>query len=97
MGVVATLTHPFKTLHSVRKSQVLQLAPDELLVKLAPYTEVNKREVEQLVKSLQARVGGSMQIRVEVVDDIPPEESGKYRWVVSRVAKERVDLDLWNP
>jgi hypothetical protein len=33
-----------------------------------------------------------MQIEIEEVDDIPPEPSGKFRWVVSRVPNP-VELD----
>jgi phenylacetate-CoA ligase len=41
---------------------------------------------ESLVRDLKARLGQGVNIEIRLVDHIPPEASGKYRYVVSRVS-----------
>jgi phenylacetate-CoA ligase len=79
------LTHPFKPFDQIVKSQVIQEAPDRVLVKLVAgpgFTPVHR---QALVAGLEARLGAGVRVDVQEVDDIPPERSGKYRWVISRV------------
>ena len=40
----------------------------------------------QVVQAFRRRLGDGVQIDVELVDHIPPERSGKFRYVVSHVA-----------
>jgi phenylacetate-CoA ligase len=42
--------------------------------------------VERIKTGMARRLGAGVAIDVEVVDDIPPEASGKYRYVTSKVA-----------
>ena len=81
----SVLTHPFKPLHGLRKSQIVQEAPDRVRVRLVPGGRFTAEERSRLVASLRERLGPLVGVEVEVVDDIPPEPSGKYRWVISRV------------
>ena len=39
----------------------------------------------KLRSGLQERLGQEMRIDLELVNEIPREKSGKYRWVISRV------------
>jgi hypothetical protein len=40
----------------------------------------------RLIRDYKARLGGSVEIVVTQVDEIPPEKSGKFRYVVSHAA-----------
>jgi len=42
--------------------------------------------VDRIRVGMARRLGSRVRIDVEIVDDIPPERSGKYRYVVSKVA-----------
>ncbi|HYS06125.1 MAG TPA: hypothetical protein VEW47_13110 [Candidatus Dormibacteraeota bacterium] len=81
----STLTHPFKPLARVEKSQIVQEAIDRLLIRIVPRTGYGEEDTRHLLREMQRRVGPDMRIRVEIVDDIPPGRSGKYRWVVSKI------------
>lgn len=81
----SVLTHPFKPFHQLLKSQIVQDEPDHILVKLVPSSEFTEAHRAQLVAGLAERLGSSMRIDTVVVDDIPSERSGKFRWVVSNV------------
>jgi phenylacetate-CoA ligase len=84
----STLTHPFKPLHRIEKSQIIQEARDSLRIRIVPRAGYNESDTRHLVSEMKRRLGDSMRIRVELVSDIPPGPSGKYRWVVSRLPLE---------
>jgi phenylacetate-CoA ligase len=81
----STLTHPFKPLHRVEKSQIVQEALDRLLVRVVPRPGYGDEDTRHLIREMQRRVGKDMHIRVDLVDEIPVGPSGKYRWVISKI------------
>lgn len=84
----STLTHPFKPLDRVEKSQIVQEALDRLLIRIVPRHGYGDADTRHLLSEMQRRVGQDMQIRVELVGDIPIGVSGKYRWVISKLPLE---------
>ncbi len=82
----SVLTHPFKPLDQILKSQIVQDRPDHIVVKLVPSGAFEATHERQLVAALRERLGPHMAVEVRIVDDISREPSGKYRWVVSQVA-----------
>ncbi len=81
----SVLTHPFKPLDEIVKSQIIQERLDHLLIKIVPADEFTAEKERALIASLQERLGSEVEIEVQLVDDIPREASGKYRWVISRI------------
>ena len=67
------------------KSQIIQEHLDHLVVKIVPSAQFTVDEERALVAGLTQRLGVGVHIEVRLVDDIPREPSGKYRWVISRV------------
>ncbi len=84
----SVLTHPFKPLDQIVKSQIIQDAIDHLQIKLVTTASFSAEDRDTLASGLRQRVGESMMIDIEIVDDIPPEPSGKFRWVISKVGHE---------
>lgn len=81
----SVLTHPFKPFDQLLKSQIVQDAIDHVIVKLVPsaaFTDVHRAELEA---GLRMRLGDAMRIETRIVDDIPAERSGKFRWVISEL------------
>jgi phenylacetate-CoA ligase len=81
----SVLTHPFKPFDQLVKSQLIQVASDRVVVKLVAGSGFSEAQLAELLAGLQMRLGADMRIEVSQVEDIPPEPSGKYRWVISRV------------
>jgi phenylacetate-CoA ligase len=81
----STLTHPFKPLHQVARSQIVQEAPDHIRIRIVPRTGYGEADTRHLIEEMRRRLGAGVRIDVEIVDDIPVGATGKYRWVVSRV------------
>lgn len=84
----SVLTHPFKPLDQILKSQIVQDRRDHIVVKIVASDEFTPEHERQLVVSLQERLGREVEIEVRTVADIPREASGKYRWVISHVAHD---------
>ena len=81
----STLTHPFKPLVNIEKSQIIQESPSLVRVKIVRRPNYSDRDTQQLLQALGERLGTSVSIEVEFVEDIPRGPGGKFRWVVSKV------------
>lgn len=81
----SVLTHPFKPLDCIEGSQIVQTAPDAIVVRLVAgpgYTDAHTRH---LVAELGHRLGHGVRVDVEQVDRLEPSANGKFKWVISRV------------
>jgi phenylacetate-CoA ligase len=58
---------------------------NHVVVKIVPGASLSDADRQQLLDGLQTRLGPDVRIEIVVVDDIPAERSGKYRWVISKV------------
>jgi len=81
----SVLTHPFKPLDCIDGSQIVQTAPDNIIVKLVAGAAYTEAHTKQLVAELQARLGTNVRITVERVDRLDSSANGKFKWVVSHV------------
>lgn len=81
----SVLTHPFKPMHNVEKSQIIQESPDEILIKIVKRTNYTDNDTKHLLSEMHNRLGHAMRIRIQFVEDIPRSSNGKYRWVISKV------------
>ena len=70
------------------KFQVVQETLGEIRIRLAVDSRFPPDGVDQVRTQAQKRLGSDDKIRVEIVDDIEPAPSGKYRPVISKVAEE---------
>lgn len=84
------LTHPFKPFDGVRKSQIIQERLDLVRVRLVLSESFSDEERGLLIQGLQERLGRDVRVIPEEVDEIPPEPSGKFRWVISKVDHSRL-------
>lgn len=81
----SVLTHPFKPMVNIVKSQLVQPEVGRLTVRIVRRPSYTERDSRVLVEGLRQRLGPRIRIDLEFVDDIARSARGKYRWVVSRV------------
>lgn len=81
----SVLTHPFKPLHNIVESQILQERTDELKVSIVKESGFSSDDEDKLVSAFQERLGEEINIRVEYVESIPRTGNGKFKWVVSSI------------
>jgi len=92
----AIITFLFKKLCSLKSTQIIQVSIDQTIIKAIPYkwskpttinNELNKLR-EGLSKILDSKVS------IEIVKEIPLTKVGKFRWVVSKVSKNKLQKGI---
>jgi glycosyltransferase involved in cell wall biosynthesis len=74
----------FKADFPIREAQIVQEAPDRLVVRVVPAPGYLPEHAEDLRHRVRMRVGDSVAVTVESVDRIPRTRAGKFRAVVRR-------------
>jgi phenylacetate-CoA ligase len=69
----------------IAQFKCIQHALDRMEVQIVPDVGWNEAAREAVVAGLRARLGNALQVDLRMLDDIPPEASGKHRYVVSHV------------
>lgn len=70
---------------NILEGQVVQLALDKILVKVVPTKDFSESDVEEVVRRVQQRMGTSVNVGVQTVNEIPRTKSGKFKAVVSLI------------
>lgn len=83
------LIYTVRDLPGVERFKIVQHALDLTEVLLVTNPEFVPASEDRIVRDYKARLGQAVDIRITHVDDIAPEKSGKFRYVVSEVAHDR--------
>jgi phenylacetate-CoA ligase len=83
---VGRLDPVFKGDLPIREAQIVQEALDQVRVRVVPARGFGASHVGQLRRRLQERLGESVEVTIESVEEIPRGPGGKFRAVVSRIA-----------
>jgi phenylacetate-CoA ligase len=75
-----------RDLPGIAAFKIVQESRERTRVLVVPGAGFGPTQMQAIEQGLKARLGGSVDICVETVDEIPPEKSGKFRYVVSHVA-----------
>lgn len=81
----SVLTHPFKPMHNIAESQIIQEKVDELLVKIVKRPSYSAADEETLLSGFKERLGDDVKVRISYVDEIPRTANAKFKWVISRI------------
>ncbi|HEX4824871.1 MAG TPA: hypothetical protein VFV19_11200 [Candidatus Polarisedimenticolaceae bacterium] len=81
----AILTHPFKPLKGVIRSQIVQETISSVIVRLEANEAFDAEQERSLLAALRERMGDSVSITLKREERIEHEASGKFRWVICRV------------
>ena len=84
-GYVGRLDPVFKGLGAIIEAQIIQENLNQVRVLLVPDAGYNDEMEAHLTKNLQAKLGESVKLAVERVNQIPRGPNGKFRSVVSNV------------
>jgi len=69
----------------IAQFKCVQHAVDRMEVQIVPDANWNEAARNAVVTGLQDRLGDALKVELRMLDDIPPEASGKHRYVVSHV------------
>lgn len=79
------LIYILRDLPGVEAFKIVQESLTRTLVQLVPNAQFLESSVDTICKEFQSRLGAGVNVVVEKVTEIAPEQSGKYRYVVSHV------------
>jgi phenylacetate-CoA ligase len=78
-----------RAVEGIAQFKVIQHALHDVEVLVVPDSRWSAQNHAKVVSGLAARLGNDVRITLRLVDDIPVEASGKYRYVVSHVPPQR--------
>lgn len=81
----SNLTDVFKNTPAIRRCQFVQDTAGAVLARMEVSPGFGPRDQEDFVRELRRRVGPSMPIAIETVDQIPLTANGKFRFVISTI------------
>jgi phenylacetate-CoA ligase len=79
------LIYILRDMPGVRSFKIVQETLLRTRVLVVPDTVFDDSRRQAIARGFRARLGGAVEVEVEVVPQIPPERSGKHRYVVSHV------------
>lgn len=74
-----------RAIEGVAEFKLIQQTVQDIEVLLVPGEDWQAETRQQIIQGLQARLGDELRVQIRLLDQIPPEASGKYRYVVSHV------------
>ncbi|MCZ4303786.1 AMP-binding protein [Zoogloeaceae bacterium G21618-S1] len=81
-----SLIYVLRDIPAVRAFKIIQETLTLTRVQVEPGEGFSDKDVAAIQSGLQARLGASVVIQVEQVAQVAPERSGKFRYVISKVA-----------
>ena len=87
---VGRLDHLFKNSKNVLEAQLYQEKVDELVCRIVRSEKFSVDDEQEIIDEARARLGPSIEIRLEYVDEIPRTNNGKFRFVVSTINQSQM-------
>lgn len=75
----------FKGLDGIKETQLVQTAPNQIIVNLVRTADYTASTGDKLVEALKARVGYDMHVELHFLEHIPRTAAGKFRAVISKL------------
>lgn len=85
---IGRLDTVFKADFPIRRAQIVQEELDHLTVRVEPGDSFSREAKELIRRAVQVRVGSGVHVDVKEVDEIPLSANGKFRGVISHVARD---------
>ncbi|HXA46718.1 MAG TPA: hypothetical protein VNW52_03735 [Burkholderiaceae bacterium] len=83
--VSAFLSLAFSGAQNIRKSQVAQIEPLRWQIRLVPTALFDEHDKQKLIANIERIINPKVALEVVLLDDIPNEASGKFRWIVNEM------------
>jgi phenylacetate-coenzyme A ligase PaaK-like adenylate-forming protein len=77
---ISIIENSLTSISGLRQMQIVQDKKDHLLVNLVASRDYSEATGEELISSLRRMLGSGMQVELNLVESIPQEKSGKYRF-----------------
>ena len=75
----------FHAFGSIINMQLYQDRVGEVLVKVVPTSAFSDQDINEIKTTMEGAVGGRLSVRVQIVDEIPRTQRGKYRFLEQKL------------
>lgn len=75
----------FHAFGSIINMQLYQDRVGEVLVKVVPTSAFSDQDINEIKTTMEGAVGGRLNVRVQIVDEIPRTQRGKYRFLEQKL------------
>lgn len=82
-GAIGRLDPVYKGVTGIERSQIIQQGRDDFRILVVPGAGYSATTLEVLERNFRNRVGNSVRLSIELVDDIPLSANGKFRAVIN--------------
>ena len=79
------LIYVLREINEVGEFKIVQQSKLLTEIQIIPNGEFSEAIKQQVISGMKARLGQEVEIGIELVDSIPAEKSGKFRYVISKV------------
>ena len=83
--VVGRLGHIFKDTKYVRNAQIVQDSPDQMVIRIEPGKRYSSAIEGIILKEARSRLGSSIEIDFDYVDEIKKDKNGKFRFIIQKM------------
>ena len=86
-----SIIYVVRDIEGVAEFKIIQEDVDDIRVHLKIHEALYPADGnDRIIKGFKKRMGEDIKVRIEMVSDIPRDASGKYRYVVSKVAQQGI-------
>ncbi len=78
-------THLFYGVAGVKQFQIIQENHKNVTVKIAAQDNIDKSSFQNIEKTIKESLGMFVDVKIELLDHIPPAPSGKYLFTISKI------------
>jgi phenylacetate-CoA ligase len=83
-----SLIYILRDLDGINAFKVIQESRQQTRVLLVTDAEFRPSTAAQIISGFKQRLGSSVEVQIELVDVIPAEKSGKFRYIVSHAVQQ---------
>jgi phenylacetate-CoA ligase len=91
---VGRLDHLFKDAVHVKLAQIVQPAVHEVILRIVKTPAYTSQDEHAILEQARVRLGSTIAIHVDYVDDIERTNHGKFRFIVSKIDKSTMNATL---
>jgi phenylacetate-CoA ligase len=78
--------YAFDGMRHIARAQVAQTQADRWVIRIVPQPGYTEHDGERVLAKLASHVSPRVQASIELVDELPPQDNGKYKWVSQEFA-----------
>jgi phenylacetate-CoA ligase len=94
--IVGRLDHVFKGINNVVEAQIVQDSVEEIVIRIVKIPQFTSSDERNILREARTRLGDSIRVAIEYVEQIPRGKNGKFRFIQSSLNQREGLRELLN-